>query len=536
MTTQIGRLLALATMLVISAACGDDTAIVVTVDARDQVLGTASIQVTAINDGESDSQRFSVGSRDYPLTFSVTVGGRSGDIDIEVVALDEAQLARGVGTVTGTILDGAQIELDVLLDPADFVVNTSTVGSQKSVFKNARNGRQLGVNSGTGEFFVPFVDDCSQSAMECNIYGRLFDQLGAPRVNETGGDSNEFQVNLEDEVFGSVPAIAVGAASELVVFELFSNDVDDIRAVLLNESGGHITPLETVVVSGAMLRPSDPDCGALANSEYVVVWSQVAGGGREIRGRLLGTDGLPIINGITGDALEFPISETLGVTFNNPNVFATGNDREFAVVWEGEDNVFIKFFDNAGLPASTEFQVTAFPAGGTVFGPKVQILGDGNAIVTWGVHVAGDVDLERGAHQIGKFSAVSGAALVNPITVSGPLLEEPPPNGEPLPPFSSPALAGKTGEIAVTWHECLDIDGALKDCDVFAQLFDEELSAVGPPVVANTTLDRNQESPSIEPGPEGYVTVWTDESLQEPDTSLASVRARVLFFPAPSPE
>lgn len=532
MTTQIGRLLALAIMLVICSACGDDTAIVVTVDARPPVLGTASMQVTATNDGDSESREFSA-DNEFPQTFSITAGGRTGDIEIEVVALDENDLPRGVGVANGTLVDGSRVDVDLLLDPADFVVNTSTVGSQKPVFRNARNGRQLGANPTTGEFLVAFVDDCSQSEMECNIYGRLFDQLAQPAVNDTGGDDNEFQLNLEDDVFGSVPAISAGATTELVVFELFSNTADDIRAVLLDSAGGHVTAAETVVASGSMLRPSDPDCAPMAGGEYVVVWSQVAGGGREIRGRLLGANGLPVTNAITGDDLEFPISESAGQEFNNPNVFAAGNGREFIVVWEGEDNVFAKFFDTSGVPATAELVLTAFPANGTVFGPKVLGTADGNALVAWGVHVFGDVDLERGAHQIGKFSSVSGAALVNPVTVAGPLLETAPAMGDQLPPFGSPAIAAHPGEVVVAWHECLDSDGAAKDCDVLARRFGEDdLVEIGEQVVVNTTLGRNQESPSIEPVPGGYIAVWTDESLQEPDTSLAAVRARVLLFGA----
>ena len=533
MTTQIGRLWRLAIMLVIGSGCGDGTAIVVTVSARPQVLATDSLQVTATNDGDSEQTRFPVGSNDFPLTFSVTPSGRAGDVTIDIIAVDDTQLERGVGSVTGTIVDGAEIELDVLLDPADFVVNTSTVGAQKPVFRNARNGRQVGVAAG-GDFVVPFVDDCSQSDMECNVYARLFDSLTVPAVNQVGGDSDEFQVNLDDGVFGSVPAIAVGDSVSLVAFELFSNDVDDIRVVVLNGQGGLVTPIETVASSGTpMLRPSDPDAAALEGDEFVVVWSQArTGGGREIRGRLVGSDGLPIVNNITGDDLEFEVSTAAAMSYENPSVFATRNGREFIVVWEGDDNVFIKFFNTGGVSLSAaDTTVTTLPAGATVFGPKAVMVSDGNAVVSWGVHVFGDVNLERGAFQLGKFAPPAGAVIVAPIDIAGPLLEAAPAMAEPLPPFGATAMAHNgSGQVVVTWQECIDSDGAPKDCDVVAQRFDEDAAAIGDRVVVNTTRVRDQESPSIESAGDSYIVVWTDNSEREPDTSLASVRARALFF------
>ena len=48
---------------------------------------------------------------------------------------------------------------------------------------------------------------------------------------------------------------------------------------------------------------------ALVANEFVAVWLQNSqGSGNQIRGRILDSDGKPVVNAITSDALDFPIS------------------------------------------------------------------------------------------------------------------------------------------------------------------------------------------------------------------------------------
>ena len=76
---------ALLTMLLL-AGCADDQYLVVTVDARPAVHDAAQLVVTLSNGGTSRMDTLPLGGHAFPVTFSVTAPGRTGDLAISVEA------------------------------------------------------------------------------------------------------------------------------------------------------------------------------------------------------------------------------------------------------------------------------------------------------------------------------------------------------------------------------------------------------------------------------------------------------------------
>src|SRR5688572_33274203 len=90
--------------IVMLAACGGEPGdyIVVTVDKRPAVNNAASLEVKLTNEGSDRTQKFDLGSNDFPVTFSVSTPGRTGELGIEVSAFDASGLlvGRGAGSTT----------------------------------------------------------------------------------------------------------------------------------------------------------------------------------------------------------------------------------------------------------------------------------------------------------------------------------------------------------------------------------------------------------------------------------------------------
>jgi hypothetical protein len=70
-------------------------------------------------------------------------------------------------------------------------------------------------------------------------------------------------------------------------------------------------------------------------------------------------------------------------------------------------------------------------------------------------------------------------------------------------------------------------------CDVFGRI----LRATGEPVTdvfaIPTTTAGDQILPSVVGLPDGFAAIWSDASAQPPDVAGTSVRARILYPPAP---
>jgi hypothetical protein len=71
----------------------------------------------------------------------------------------------------------SRVDADLLLEPNDFVVNTTYVGSQDLAFRLDGGGRQLAVGA-DGVFTIGWSDTC-QMVGRCDVFGRRFDATGS---------------------------------------------------------------------------------------------------------------------------------------------------------------------------------------------------------------------------------------------------------------------------------------------------------------------------------------------------------------------
>src|SRR5688572_29521657 len=91
---------ALLLLSVLLAGCDEEESyIIVTVDRRPAVHDAATLKVTVSNAGAMYSQDLGIDERMFPLTFSLSAPGRSGELGLAIDALDRDGLlvGRGVG-------------------------------------------------------------------------------------------------------------------------------------------------------------------------------------------------------------------------------------------------------------------------------------------------------------------------------------------------------------------------------------------------------------------------------------------------------
>ncbi|HUH03109.1 MAG TPA: hypothetical protein VML75_14030 [Kofleriaceae bacterium] len=503
--------LLLASVVALSACGGDEvTVVVVTVQARPSVEAFDELHITASNGAASIQTTFSVSGRDLPLSFSITPEGRDGVLVVDARGEDAQGILRGIGRAQTTIATGARVDLELQLDPADFVVNSSIAGNQRLTFVNEGAGRQLAAGP-DGSLLAGFVNDCATLG-RCDIFARRFDADGRPLTNGISMDSGEFIANLSDEI-GDVTAVAVGPTGMYLAWETFT----DVRGVALDANGAHLGFAETVL-SNSDEFPGSTSLATLGSGDYLAVWGQGFTG--EIRGRLIGADGVPRTNPVTNDALDFPISTIASSDGRVPSVAPTGTGQGFVAAWRTASDVRGRFFDSTGAPLSaSEVSLANYASGARVFGPQVAWSG-GAAMVAWGVRDASTPGLERGAFALQSFDPPNGAA-------AGPVayLSQSTPDISSVPDIA----ALPNGLVGVAWHNCTS-DGDGSGCGVFFQLVRPTGLPIGEPTIVNTTTLNDQVGPSIAAvGAGSFAIVWTDGSQTEPDTSQTAIRGRLIY-------
>src|SRR6185369_2077277 len=93
---SLGCVLGLAASL--GACTSSGSYVLVTVDARPAVHDAKALSVTLANGGTMRTDSLDLKSQPFPVTFSVSAPGRTGDLAITVDALDENSLVVGHGS------------------------------------------------------------------------------------------------------------------------------------------------------------------------------------------------------------------------------------------------------------------------------------------------------------------------------------------------------------------------------------------------------------------------------------------------------
>jgi hypothetical protein len=507
--TRIGPV-ALAAALA-AAGCGDGvTVTVVHVDARPGVRDATSLSVELGNANATLTQDFDLGGRGFPTDFSVTTPGRSGVLDLTVRALDGDGAIVGIAAAQTAIDPGGQTNVDVLLAPADFQVNTDFAGAQRTVFYFSSGGRQIDA-TGDGTFTVAFSDDCGTLA-RCDEWGRRFDATGAAQTTVIAASDAQFNVNRSD-IFGTDPAVAIGGDGTMIATWTTQ---DEIVCSAIAPDGSAATPLEVVLSGGTV--PDHPGVAAMGTDRFLVAWQEddATSGSPVIRARLVDRTCTPLVNPNSGDAGPFLVSSTTNPIPDQPAVAAAADGSAAAIVWHAGQTLRGRFLDATATLDAGDVPVLSVAPGDTLWGPQLTAIAGGWALV-YG-RVTADQTLPMGGYVMRRLDPTGGQLGLDTVVT------QPTPDA-----FSSPSVASRAdGAIAVAWHGC-GTDGDGDGCGVWLQLVRPTGLPVAGRVQVDTTAAGDQTDASVTALPDGFAVAWTDGSMAGPDQSETGIRARIIY-------
>lgn len=504
------RYAALALSAAAAAACGGDGITVVTVRARPAVRGVEDLEVTMANANATLTQTFAVDGRSFPLTFSIETGGRDGEMTLTGEGIDRDGVAVGAGVATVEL--GGRTDVDLMLEPNDFTVNTSFVGDQALAFRLDAGGRQVAV-SPEGVFTVGWSDSC-EVVGRCDVFGRRFDDTAAP-VNATlAAGTSQFNFNRTNGLIGYEPSIATNEDGATMAAW---SDGGSLLAVVVDAAGAATAGTETTVTSTNV--PSTPAVAALPGGRFIVAWTEnsTMAGQFVVKAVWLDDTGQPIVNPVTNTAAAYTASTTIISQKSPPALVALGDQVEHAIVWKNGSTLRGRFYNAAGVPRTTN-DVSLGTFGADEIGePQVASLAPDIALLFARRTVGGDADegqlVLRRVTNTGARTGVDGI-LTRQIDT------------RPM------GLATRAdGAIAAVWEACMtDNDGSA--CGIRFQVFRPTLAAVGEAIFANTTRENTQIEPSVAALPNGaFIAAWSDGSQVAPDTDGFGIRARVIYPP-----
>ena len=243
------------------AACGDSY-VVVTVKAQPGIDGATSLTVVAANAGSAETDTLQLGARAFPVTFSIATSGRAGELDLALSALGSDGTLVGVGSASTTVHD----DVDVTLDPADFVVNTDVTTDQFLTTDYETKGYQVAATDG-GPWTVSFRNTCTGA---CQIFARMFDPTGEPIKTEVASSTNAFTVTTTSTDDMTFPAVAAANASTIAVWDFTDGSGAEGIACHGLDASGALTTQNQVTLS---TDPADAVTVApLSTGEFAVAW------------------------------------------------------------------------------------------------------------------------------------------------------------------------------------------------------------------------------------------------------------------------
>lgn len=506
--------LCLTMIAAVGAGCGSESGdyIIVTVDKRPAVNDIKTLKVKLSNAGSERSDDLDLGGKSLPATFSVSAPGRTGDLGIEVSALDAGGQLVGRGSTMTTI---EMPSANVLVDTADFVVNTEFADDQLLSNYFAANGFQL---SGTtdGNWAAIHSARCSTP---CNVFARRFDSNGRAINSTAAAGTNEFVVSSKLTTFFSTPAIAGNGTTTMAVWNgvimpmpatppNYTIDCRTFDAMGAAMQGGQLTLSTDEFPNLVSVAP-------LSNGNFSVAWE-----GRVtaslIRSAVVKPDCTVLAPGVLS------VSTITGAIGPQRSHSAASADR-IMYAWLLDNNVHVRVATNANTFLSNDTQIIAKTATEQPEHVRVAPLPGGNfAIFTRWSLITGSTGPGRIEMVRANNAGVPMGAPVVITTRSG---------SDFASSESFGVAAAADGSIMVVWSSCLT-NGDDSNCGVFGRLVSSAGMPVGTELQLNTTTKDDQTGPSAValPGsPTTFVTAWTDKSQLAPDTAGAAVRARIIY-------
>lgn len=501
------RALLLATLFV-SACEGEDTYVIVTVDRRAAVHDVASLDVKLTNAGEDRTAVLPLDDATFPLTFSLSAPGRSGDVAIRINALDVmgALVGRGTGT---TKVD--ETMANVLIDTADFVVNTELASDQFLTTDFEAVGYQLAAIS-NGQWTASYRDECAM----CNIYARRFDSTGLPVTSALAAGDIGFPVSTKLTTTGAMSAVASYGLNTLVFWDF--TDVTGapaprgIACRAFNEAGASAMSVQTTVATeGADVVSAV----GLTNENFAAVWQVFDTPTSSYVARTaIVTKDCAVVAGTLRDASSVP-----SVSAERPNVTANANTLLYAWVVPTEGTVLggvrVRTAQLSGTFNGSEIALVASNTAQEIEHVRVSPWGTGFAVATRWAGASSDAP---GKIEVYRTSA-TGQLQGPPILITDKSRSD-------FPTRAFSLAQRPDGALLVVWHVCETGPGL---CDVFGRILRPTGAPVGDEFVIPTSVASEQVNPSVIALQDAFVAAWTDSSGEAPDRSGTAVRARILY-------
>jgi hypothetical protein len=522
-----GALVGLAALVGLGAlaGCGNHTDyVVVEVFARDAVHGAQTIAVTLGNAGTTRTDNLMMNGRGFPVTFSISAPGRTGELTISVDAIDDNQLvvARGASTTT---LDADTA--NVLLDPMDFVVNTDFAGDQFPSNDFEAAGFQLAALP-DGTWTTAFRDNCPTGS--CSLFARRFDLRGQPVSTQAAAGTNAFALNTSPiSRDSSQPAIASSQTATIAAWDLDTGSAT-MSSVACRAIGsdGALGPDQVAVATDPMESADVVSAAAMAGGNFVITWKTILPTGLDAIRMATVTPTCALVGTVQTVASGPAVADLL----HRGSVAAGANHVLFAWITNGD--LHTRLASAAGALSAAE--VTLVPQTATEqveHARVVAVPGGGFAIaVRWTAKAT-----STGTSHIDLFRVSDSGALVGtPVRVTDQ-------SGNDFDSRESFGIASRSDAtkapadvtVLVVWHTC----GGLADdslCGVFGRLLRHDpvsdgFATVGDRFVIPTTTTGDQRLPSVSALPDSYVAVWSDASAAKPDQAGLAVRARIVYPP-----
>jgi hypothetical protein len=499
------RALLLASLLV--SACGtDDTYLVVSVDRRAAVHDADKLKVTLSNSGTMLTKELDINDAMFPLTFSLSAPGRSGDLTIGIDAVDVMGTLVGRGSGT-TKLD--EMTASVMIDSADFVVNTELANDQFLTTDFEAVGFQLAAIS-NGQWTATYRDECTM----CNIYGRRFDSTGLPVMSAIAAGDIGFPVSTTQTTGGAMSAVASTGLNTVVFWDYTDTSGAPagrgIACRALNENGAGMATQATVV--GPTENSDVVSAVGMSNNNFAVVW-QLFSSPYYVARTAIVTKDCALVAGTLRDA-----STVTTESAQRPNVTVNANTLLYSWIVPGATGgVRVRTAQLSGTFNGTETTLVANNAAQEIEHARVSPWGTGFAVaVRW--TSATDTD-GPGKIEVYRTSA-TGQLQGAPILITDKSRSD----------FASNkgfSIAQRPdGALLVVWHVCETGPGL---CDVFGRILRPTGAPVGDEFVIPTSVASEQINPSVVALQDSFVAAWNDSSGEAPDRSGTAVRARILY-------